>query len=687
MIDETNVRQEQAYELVAHTNQSFFLTGRAGTGKTTFLKNIQQSCVKNFIVVAPTGIAAIVAGGVTIHSFFGFDLNVLGPKDYGRVNEEKRNVLKSCDTIIVDEVSMVRCDIIDAMDRTLRAVMRNNLPFGGKQMIFSGDMFQLPPVLRRGCEEDAMNEYYNTTVPYFFKAHVFKQMNLPTIEFTKVYRQEDQLFLDVLNNIHSGICTANDLNVLNERCVVPSTASSPIITLTPYNDTAGKINDKHLSELKGKGFMYEGIIDGQFGKKDKNGNVKEENLPAPQRLTLKVGTQVMFTRNDPAHRWVNGSIGQVAEVSEKKVIVTIGGNTYEVLPMVWESYEYEFDKEEKKLNKKATGTFTQFPLKPAWAITIHKSQGLTFDKMILDLSKGTFTAGQLYVALSRVRSLDGLFLTRQVKFSDVRKDNEIISFSSKFNDDCLINNQIAEGKAIYPYLRSHDYDGATHAYMEMAKAAIERGEHRAACLIFKKMMNVMVFDQVLEHSCDGIDTFDKESQLAWFNNAVISLYSNKPDKALEYIDKLLNVRNCYEAMIIKAKALFLLGHYDEADKVNTEMYNLLDVEKGGPGIDTKFIVSYAMVNEKIGDPYLGAYQKIVLDHMEYMPAHKVFFEAMHKSERQLVQAKGHELPESCRLFNKIQDSKEWMAFLEKTKENKEEFGKYYDVIKRQVLDA
>lgn len=207
-LDETNVRQKQAFELVAHTNQSFFLTGRAGTGKTTFLKNIQKMTNKQFVVVAPTGIAAIVAGGVTIHSFFGLDLNVQGPKDHGKnFTDDKLETVRACDTIIIDEVSMVRCDIVDSIDRTLRLIMNTNLPFGGKQIIFSGDMFQLPPVLKSGAETEAMKEYYGTDVPFFFKAHVFERMALPTIEFLKVYRQEEQLFLNILSNIRAGECT------------------------------------------------------------------------------------------------------------------------------------------------------------------------------------------------------------------------------------------------------------------------------------------------------------------------------------------------------------------------------------------------------------------------------------------------------------------------------------------------
>ena len=421
-LDETNIRQKQAFELVKHTNQSFFLTGRAGTGKTTFLKNIQELTDKQFIVVAPTGIAAIVAGGVTIHSFFGLDLNVQGPRDHGKnFTEEKIEAVRACDTIIIDEVSMVRCDIVDAIDRTLRIITKSSLPFGGKQVVFSGDMFQLPPVLRSGAETDAMLEYYGTDIPFFFKAHVFENMTLPTIEFVKVYRQDEQLFLNILNNIRHGVYSAQDIKELNSRCIVPEDTTEPIISLTPFKETAQRINDQRLADISEKEFIFEGKIDGKFGKKGKDGNLKEENLPAPMNLILKVGAQVMFTRNDPSHRWVNGTLGTVVELNEKEIKVKVGNNINDVGCVVWESYEYEFDKKEKKLNKEIVGSFTQFPLKLAWAITIHKSQGLTFNKMILDLSRGTFAAGQLYVALSRVRSLDGLYLTRPVKYTDIKK--------------------------------------------------------------------------------------------------------------------------------------------------------------------------------------------------------------------------------------------------------------------------
>ncbi len=687
-LDETNVRQKQAFELVAHTNQSFFLTGRAGTGKTTFLKNIQQLTDKQFIVVAPTGIAAIVAGGVTIHSFFGLSLEVQGPKDHGKnFTEDKIDAIRACDTIIIDEVSMVRCDIVDSIDRTLRMVMSTNLPFGGKQVIFSGDMFQLPPVLRSGAETEAMKAYYKTDVPFFFKAHVFESLSLPTIEFVKVYRQEEQLFLNILSDIRAGVCTEQDLQELNARCVTPSNEDEPIIALTPYKEAADRINQQHLEALDTDSFIYEGGLDGKFGKTGKDGKVKEDSLPAPLNLTLKVGAQVMFTRNDSSHRWVNGTLGTVVKLDDQEIKVAIGDQTVDVTPISWESYEYEFDKQEKKLNKETVGSFSQYPLKLAWAITIHKSQGLTFDKMILDLSRGTFAAGQLYVALSRVRSLEGLYLSRPIRYSDIMNNGEVVQFASKFNDDLVIEAQLAEGRALYPYLKTQDYDGAISQYMEIAKSNIMNGQHRAACLQLKKMFNLMVFDDILEGTTTDIPLNPAETQVAWFNNAVLCLYGGNADKAIDYVDKLMSARPVYEGMFMKARALYKLGRYSEADSVNVEMDKFIDNDSRGQSCDSKFFYSYAVVNEKVGDPYLGAYKRLVIDNPNYMPAHKAFYESMRRSKTKLKVAEGVELPELAKLFNKRVSTAKFMTKLMEAKQNApDDFADYNDVVSKQTLD-
>ena len=687
-LDSTNVRQQQAFDLVANTNQSFFLTGRAGTGKTTFLKNIQKLTNKQFVVVAPTGIAAIVAGGVTIHSFFCLDLNVQGPKDHGKnFTEEKIDTIKAADTIIIDEVSMVRCDIVDSIDRTLRLVTRCNLPFGGKQIIFSGDMFQLPPVLCGGVETEAMRKYYDTDIPFFFKAHVFKQLSLPTIEFVKVYRQEEQLFLNILNNIRHGVCTKQDIDELNRRCEKPTMSDGSVITLTPYKVTAQNINNRHLSDIETPAFTYDGIIDGKFGKTGKDGTIKEENLPTPLHLVLKVGAQVMFTRNDPAQRWVNGTLGTVVELKEKEIKVKVGETIFDVGCAVWESYDYEFDKKKNLLKKETAGTYTQYPLKLAWAITIHKSQGLTFEKMVLDLSRGTFAAGQLYVALSRVRSLNGLYLSRPVRFNDIKTEAEIINFTSKFNDDHIIEAQLKEGKALYPFLKTQDYDGAVYKYMELAKEYILEGKHKAGCLMFKNMLNVMVFDLCLKNNCKEVPLNNSESQIAWFNNAVISLYGGNPEKAIQYIDKLSAVRTCYEAMFIKTRALTALGRYHEADQMNVAMSELLNQDKSTIGYDNKFIFSLAEVNLQVGDPCLGAFLKIVLENPRYLPGHKAFLETMKKKNKKIVMDSSFELPALAKEFNEVDNIESIMKKLRQEITNQtQEFKDFMKVLSLQSLD-
>ena len=399
-IDPQNHEQQLAYELVANTNSSFFLTGRAGTGKTTFLHNVQKIVNKQFITLAPTGVAAIRAGGDTIHSFFGLPMEVCTPGTCGKMNEARILTLLHADTIIIDEVSMVRCDVMDAIDYTMRKTLKNNIPFGGKQMIFVGDMFQLPPVVKYGAERDLLKDFYRTNDFFFYKSNAVKRIRLVKIEFQKVYRQEDTKFLHILENVRLNRVTPENIMHLNEHVHTPSNEDGAVITLVSINKTADKINTQHLEEINAKEFVYEGTIDGKFD---------EKRLPVEMELRLKVGAQVMFTRNDQFKRWANGTLGTVKKLTKDEISVTLNnGETYVVPCCSWESYSYEYNREERKMKKELTGTFTQYPLKLAWAITVHKSQGMTFDKLSIDLSRGMFAPGQLYVALSRVKTLDGL---------------------------------------------------------------------------------------------------------------------------------------------------------------------------------------------------------------------------------------------------------------------------------------
>jgi tetratricopeptide (TPR) repeat protein len=395
----------------------------------------------------------------------------------------------------------------------------------------------------------------------------------------------------------------------------------------------------------------------------------------------------MFTRNDPSQRWVNGTLGTVVELGESSIKVKVENHTYEVGKTVWEAYEYEFNKESKKLQKETVGTFTQYPLKLAWAITIHKSQGLTFDKMVLDLSRGTFTAGQLYVALSRVRSLNGLYLTRPIKYTDIKRDEEVLSFTSTFNDDSVIEKQLLEGKALYPYLKNKDYDGAVLQYMQLAKSALNNGDFRSACLLFKKMMNIMISDEIIKNTCTDMGINEEDNQVNWFNNAVLLLYGGKPELSIKYADKLLQVRPVYEVMYLKTMALLTLGRYNEADDMNVSMGELLNQGNVGNGFDLKFIHSVARVNETIGDPCLGAYQSIVLQRPMYFRGHLEFYEAMKNQDKKLVLADGHDLPD---LINKFNDSLSADDFLKELQDaylnNPSEFEKFIQVVSKQSLE-
>ena len=393
MIDKDNYEQLQAYEFIANTNSCFFLTGRAGTGKTTFLHNIQKIVNKNFITVAPTGIAAILAGGDTIHSFFGLPLEACVPGTCGKMSKTRRLSLVHADTIIIDEVSMVRCDVMDAIDSTMREVLKNNLPFGGKQMIFVGDMFQLPPVIKQGPEKDMLKDIYGCYDFYFYRSLALKKMRMVKIEFRKVYRQDDTRFLNILDHVRMNKMSYGDLVTLNSRVEKPR-EEEMVITLASVNRTADEINNRHLDEIDDPEFTYEGHIEGRY---------EEKRFPVDPTLRLKVGAQVMFARNDTDKRWVNGTLGKVSMLTKTEITVKLeNGTSYVVPPCTWDSVEFEYDAAKRKMKKKIIGTFTQFPLKLAWAITIHKSQGMTFDKMFINLSYGMFLPGQFYVALSRV---------------------------------------------------------------------------------------------------------------------------------------------------------------------------------------------------------------------------------------------------------------------------------------------
>lgn len=608
-IDPQNHEQQLAYELIANTNSSFFLTGRAGTGKTTFLRNVQKMVDKQFITLAPTGVAAILAGGDTIHSFFGLPMEVCTPGTCGKMNEARILTLLHADTIIIDEVSMVRCDIVDAIDCTLRRTLRTTLPFGGKQIIFVGDMFQLPPVVRQGAERELLHDIYRSNDFFFYKADAIKRMRLAKIEFQKVYRQdEDPQFLRILENVRMNKVTTDDIMRLNRRVVKPEPKDGMVITLASLNKTADGINQQRLAEIDSEEFTYEGTIAGKFDAK---------KLPVELNFHLKVGAQVMFTRNDQQKRWANGTLAKVVKLTKDEIHVTLNnGETYVVPCASWDSMSYEYDRESRKLKKEVTGTFTQYPLKLAWAITIHKSQGMTFDKMSLDLSRGLFADGQLYVALSRVRSLEGLYLTKEVISRYAHTSQEIIAYASDYNDEQLINDEMESGKAVYRALQEDDYDEAARQYLLLMCKKAQAGDIKEAMQLSDHFLNTLICDEGLMGCIadvpEGLLLSDNDDSRSLA--ALISLYAGMYEQALELVNAVSGDRDSQKSLFVKSRALTMLGHYAEADDMNVKLADMFDMTIP----DAKVLYMIAMLNEMhIGEPGLEVMRTLVAIRPKY----------------------------------------------------------------------
>ncbi len=413
-----------AYRFITETSENIFLTGKAGTGKTTFLKYLKENCSKNIIVAAPTGVAAINAGGVTLHSLFQLPFHPFLPtkshKDELlakiRFNKQRQQLFRKLELLIIDEISMVRCDTMDAIDTILRSVRRNyNTPFGGVQLLCIGDLHQLPPVAQRH-EWNILEEYYSS--PFFFDSNIIKAQMPLLIELNKVYRQKEDSFVTLLNKVRNNKMNAEDFADLHLR-FNPSFRPSfeeKYITLTSHNNQADVINNRELQKLSTPSFIYNAIIDGDF---------PENTYPAEGSLILKAGAQVMFLKNDTVQkRYFNGKIGVINSLEDDEIIVECDGIKITVLPETWENTRYVLNRADGKLEQETLGSFTQFPLRLAWAITIHKSQGLTFEKVMIDAG-AAFSSGQVYVALSRCTSLDGIVLLSKIP-SEAIYSNEIV---------------------------------------------------------------------------------------------------------------------------------------------------------------------------------------------------------------------------------------------------------------------
>ncbi|HEX8546019.1 MAG TPA: DEAD/DEAH box helicase [Cytophagaceae bacterium] len=428
--DPENEEYSKALSIIEDTNQSLFLSGKAGTGKSTFLKEICKSTKKKFVLVAPTGIAAINAGGMTINSFFKLPFRFFLPtdsdfhtgniQDFLRYDDDKRKLFNELELVVIDEISMVRADVLDAIDKIMRFYCGNSFEaFAGKQMLLIGDLYQLEPVVTKE-ELPLLSKFYDS--PYFFSSFAFKESNFAHVEFKKIYRQKDEGFIELLNKVRVNKADILDLYKINQRCrpCKLEGETSTAITLATLRKTADSINQLELHKLKTKELIFKGVIEGDF-----NSN----NLPTDLELKLKEGAQVMFVKNDTKRRWVNGTIGKIVEITENQIKVQFESEeVIDVDKMVWENISYTYDDKLNKIVEKQLGSFTQYPLRLAWAVTIHKSQGLTFKHVIVDLGYGSFAAGQLYVALSRCTSLEGLYLRTPVKRSDLIVSNSVVEF-------------------------------------------------------------------------------------------------------------------------------------------------------------------------------------------------------------------------------------------------------------------
>jgi tetratricopeptide (TPR) repeat protein len=500
--DTQNKEFQDALNLIQYTRQSVFLTGKAGTGKSTFLRYICEHTKKKHVVLAPTGIAAINAGGSTLHSFFKLPFYPLLPDNpdfslqRGRIHEffkytkPHRKLLEELELIIIDEISMVRADIIDAVDRILRVYSRNlREPFGGKQILLVGDVFQLEPVVK-GDEREILNRFYPT--PYFFSARVFNQIDLVSIELQKVYRQTDATFVGVLDHIRNNTVGATDLQLLNTRygTQIEESEADMYITLATRRDNVDHINDKKLAELPGEPVIFSGEITGDF---------PESSLPTSQELVLKSGAQIIFIKNDFDRRWVNGTIGIISgfdPFEETLYVITDDGKECDVKRESWRNIRYKYNEEKKQIEEEELGTFTQYPIRLAWAITIHKSQGLTFSRAVIDFTGGVFAGGQAYVALSRCTSLEGIQLKKPVSRADVFVRPEIIGFAERFNNRQAIDRALKQAQADVQYAAAtkafdkgdfdtflNEFFKAIHSRYDIEKPVVQR--------LIRKKLNII----------------------------------------------------------------------------------------------------------------------------------------------------------------------------------------------------
>ena len=607
-IDLDNPEFQDVWSVITRTNRSVFLTGKAGTGKSTFLKYICANTKKKHVVLAPTGIAAVNVGGQTMHSFFKIPFKPLLPDDPDIANtsrlrktlrypKEKVKLIRELELIIIDEISMVRADIIDFVDRVLRVYSGNmREPFGGKQLLLVGDIFQLEPVVTHDMREILRLHYKNF---FFFNARAFSQINLVSIELRKIYRQTDSDFISLLDRVRVNRATRADINHLNQRYNPDYQEVSEhfAMTLATRRDTVDAINDEHMQALKTPENAYEGVIEGDF---------PENSLPTAYNLVLKVGAQVIFIRNDKEGRWYNGTIGKVTRLDPTQVFVELeNGSEMRVLPEVWENMQYSYNEKEKKVEEKVLGTFMQIPIKPAWALTVHKSQGLTFNNVVIDFVGGAFTSGQAYVALSRCTSMEGITLLKPLSERDIIVNMAVVDFSRQFNNRQILNDAMDQERANQLYRRAvhafeqHEFEECVKCFSEAMKIKDSLQDDAVKRLISRKLNVFKKQFKTIERLQQVIDSQQKllrelaleycsmgDQALSLDESGVVGegsvAYGKRLDdiairSALANYNKALRiVPDCVEAMIGKARLLMTLDQLDTAER---ELKNALQLDK------------------------------------------------------------------------------------------------------------
>jgi tetratricopeptide (TPR) repeat protein len=599
--------------LLTYTNRSVFLTGKAGTGKSTFLRYITAHTKKKFVVLAPTGIAAVNVGGQTIHSFFKLPLKPLMPDDPDfaihvlrkrmKYSSSHAKLIQKLELVIIDEISMVRADIIDFIDKILRVYSGNmRQPFGGKQMLFVGDVFQLEPVVT-GDTRDIIGRFY--TNPYFFNARVFNEFSLVPIELQKVYRQNEEELISMLDRIRVGNPLPSDINTLNARVVLDNSQATNTKEMTMViatrRDMVDNINETHLNQLKTKAHTYRGKIEGDF---------PLSSLPTDMELTLKDGAQVVFIKNDIEKRWVNGTIGVIDHCTNDKVMVkTEDGELHTVMPEKWGNVKYVYNEKKKNIDEIELGSFTQYPLKLAWALTIHKSQGLTFNSVVIDIGRGAFAGGQTYVALSRCRSLQGITMRSTVNPRDIYVNPAIVNFSRTFNNERLINDAVNATRADELYhaavtafdngniadavskyfeassLRNEQGNAVVQRYIQRKLSVITKMQKRIAELEANEKVTATKLESIANDFVAMGHDFGAES---WEADAAIANY----DKAIDLVPE------HFYAWLGKGKLLA------ECNRVDDALDALLHAAKIRPD-DAETLIAIGDVSHATGDAYMA----------------------------------------------------------------------------------